>query len=52
MFFFSKPFFTIIEVESFKQYNEDISETRFYYNLTELNLKKKEDNNYCKCVLF
>ena len=49
---FSKPFFTIIEVESFKQYNEDISETRFYYNLTELNLKKKENKNYCKCVLF
>ena len=49
---FSKPFLTIIEVESFKQYNEDISETRFYYNLTEFNSKKKEDKNYCKCVLF
>ena len=39
---FSTPFFTIIEVESFINYNEDISETRFYFNLPELNPKKKK----------
>ena len=28
---FLKPVYILIDVESYKKYNEDISETRFYY---------------------
>ena len=37
---FTKPVYTIIDVESYKKLNEYISETRFYYMAD-----KKEDNN-------
>ena len=28
---FTKPVYSIIDVESYKKFNEDISETRYYY---------------------
>ena len=49
---FSKPAYTIIEVESYKKYNEDISETRFYY----VDEKKTKGNDHvrtnCSCNVF
>ena len=49
---FTKPVYTIIDVESYKKLNEDISETRFYYVAD-----KKDDNNThakanCSCNIF
>ena len=49
---FTKPVYTIIDVESYKKLNEDISETRFYYVAD-----KKDDNNdharaNCSCNIF
>jgi hypothetical protein len=47
---FSKPAYTIIDVESYKKYNEDISETRFYY------VEERKSNDYaranCSCNIF
>ena len=47
---FIKPFYTIIDVESYKKYNEDISETRFYY----VPEPKKKDHSeaICDCNVF
>ena len=36
---FSNPLVKVIDVESYKKFNEDISETRYYYNYQE---KKKK----------
>ena len=49
---FSKPAYTIIDVESYKKLNEDISETRFYYSPEPKinNIKKKRMN--CLCNIF
>ena len=50
---FSKPAYTIIDVESYKKYNEDISETRFYY-VEENKAKGKNDHvrTNCSCNVF
>ena len=49
---FSKPCYEIIDVESYKKFNEDISETRFYY----VNEKKEEKEDHaranCSCNVF
>ena len=50
---FTKPVYTIIDVESYKKLNEDISETRFYYSpepKINNNIKKKRMN--CLCNIF
>ena len=47
---FSKPVYTIIDVESYKKLNEDISETRFYYTPEKKIIKKKRMN--CGCDIF
>ncbi len=49
---FTKPVYTIIDVESYKKLNEDISETRFYYSPEPKinNIKKKRMN--CGCKIF
>ena len=49
---FSKPAYTIIDVESYKKYNEDISETRFYYNGPEMKRAKDKKEVFCDCLLF
>ena len=52
---FSNPVSQIIEVESYKKFNEDISETRFYYNYQEKkdnSQKRKKSQAKCVCVLF
>jgi len=41
---FIKPVYTIIDVESYKKYNEDISETRFYY------IPEPKKNDHAKAV--
>jgi hypothetical protein len=49
---FIKPVYTIIDVESYKKYNEDISETRFYY----ISENKPDNNDHvranCTCSVF
>ena len=47
---FLKPVYTIIDVESYKKLNEDISETRFYYTPEKKIIKKKRIN--CGCNIF
>ena len=50
---FKKPFYEIIEVESYKALNEDISETRFYYSYDEKKrCKNKEKKTHCVCIIF
>jgi hypothetical protein len=49
---FTKPCYEIIDVESYKKYNEDISETRFYY----ISENKPDNNDHvranCTCSVF
>ena len=49
---FTKPRYEIIDVESYKKYNEDISETRFYY----ISENKPDNNDHvranCTCSVF
>ena len=49
---FIKPCYEIIDVESYKKYNEDISETRFYY----ISENKPDNNDHvranCTCSVF
>ncbi len=47
---FIKPVYTIIDVESYKKYNEDISETRFYY--VPEPKKKDHAEAFCNCNVF
>ncbi len=49
---FTKPVYTLIDVESYKKYNEDISETRFYYNGPEMKKAKDKKEVFCDCLLF
>ncbi len=49
---FVKPVYTLIDVESYKKYNEDISETRFYYYGTEMRKSKYKKGINCGCLLF
>jgi hypothetical protein len=50
---FSKSLVTVIDVESYKKFNEDISETRYYYNYQEKkNSKKNNSQIKCICILF
>ena len=49
---FTKPVYTLIDVESYKKYNEDISETRFYYNGPEMKRAKDKKEVFCDCLLF
>ena len=50
---FKKPFYEIIEVESYKQLNEDISETRFYYFYDDKKkYKTKEKKTHCVCLIY
>ena len=50
---FSKPLVKVIDVESYKKFNEDISETRYYYNYQEKkNAKKNNSQIKCICILF
>ena len=50
---FQKPFYAIIEVESYKKFNEDISETRFYYGYeNKKNSITKEKKTHCVCIIF
>ena len=49
---FVKPVYTLIDVESYKKYNEDISETRFYYNVPEKKKTKEKKEAHCECILF
>ena len=49
---FKKPFYEIIEVESYKQLNEDISETRFYYLPENKEINNKKRNVFCGCIMF
>jgi hypothetical protein len=50
---FSKPLVKVIDVESYKKFNEDISETRYYYNYQEKkNAKKNSSQIKCICILF
>ena len=49
---FLKPVYILIDVESYKKYNEDISETRFYYNVAEKKKTKEKKEAHCECILF
>ena len=50
---FKTPFYEIIEVESYKQLNEDISETRFYYFYDDKKkYKTKEKKTHCVCLIY
>ena len=50
---FSNPLVKVIDVESYKKFNEDISETRYYYNYQEKkNSKKNNSQIKCICILF
>ena len=49
---FLKPVYILIDVESYKKYNEDISETRFYYNVPEKKKTKEKKEAHCECILF
>ena len=44
---FTKPCYEIIDVESYKKLNEDISETRFYFTPEKKIIKKKRMNYGC-----
>ena len=44
---FVKPVYTIIDVESYKKLNEDISEKRFYFTPEKKIIKKKRMNYGC-----
>ena len=49
---FTKPVYTIIDVESYKKLNEDISETRFYYSPEKNERNNKLRNTVCYCIIF
>lgn len=49
---FTKPVYTIIDVESYKKLNEDISETRFYYSPENNEKKNKKRITICGCIMF
>ena len=47
---FSNPLVKVIDVESYKKFNEDISETRYYYNYQEKKKNSKKNNSQIKCI--
>ena len=49
---FTKPVYTIIDVESYKKYNEDISETRYYYMPEKSVNENDHADASCGCILF
>ena len=49
---FTKPVYCIIDVESYKKLNEDISETRFYYSPEKNERNNKLRNTVCYCIIF
>ena len=49
---FTKPVYTLIDVESYKKLNEDISETRFYYLPENKEINNKKRNVFCGCIMF
>ena len=49
---FTKPCYEIIDVESYKKLNEDISETRFYYVADKKDNRDDHAKANCSCSVF
>ena len=49
---FTKPCYEIIDLESYKKLNEDISETRFYYVADKKDNRNDHAKANCSCSVF